>query len=32
MMPLNNDEKFAEELACRFEVDMRNLTNFDPDT
>ena len=26
---MNNDEKFDEELTCRFKIDMRNLTNFD---
>ena len=27
-----NDAKFEEELTCRFKIDMRNLTNFDPST
>ena len=32
MMLLKNNEKFEEELTCRFEIDMRNLMNFDPNT
>ena len=24
--------KFKEELTCRFKINMRNLTNFDPST
>ena len=32
VMTLNNDAKFGEELTCRFKIDMRNLTNFDPST
>ena len=31
-MTMNNDAKFEEELTCRFKIDMRNLTNFDPST
>ena len=31
-MTLINDEKSEEELSCRFKIDMRNLTNFDPST
>ena len=31
-MSLKNNEKFEEELTCRFKIDMRNLTNFDPST
>ena len=31
-MTLKNDEKSEEELTCRFKIDMRNLTNFDPST
>ena len=31
-MAMNNDAKFEEELTCRFKIDMRNLTNFDPST
>ena len=30
VMTMKNDEKFEEELTCRFKTDMRNLTNFDP--
>ena len=28
-MTKKNDAKFEEELASRFKIDMRNLTNFD---
>ena len=31
-MKMKNDAKFEEELTCRFKIDMRNLTNFDPGT
>ena len=31
-MTLRNDEKPEEELTCRFKIDIRNLTNFDPST
>ena len=31
-MTLKNDAKFEEELACRFKIDMRNLTYFDQST
>ena len=31
-MTLNNDERFEEELTCRFKIDMRNLTDFGPST
>ena len=31
-MTLKNDEKFEEELAGRFKIDIRNLENFDPST
>ena len=31
-MTLKNNEKFEEKLPCRFKIDMRNLTNFDPST
>ena len=31
-MTMTNDAKFEEELTCRFKIDMRNLTNFDPNT
>ena len=29
---MKNDEKFEEELTCRFRIDIRNLTNFEPST
>ena len=32
VMAIKNDTKNEEELACRFKVDMRNFTNFDPST
>ena len=32
VMKVKHDAKFGEELACRFKIDMRNLTNFDPST
>ena len=32
VMTMKNDAKFEEELTCRFKIDMRNLTNFDPST
>ena len=28
-MALNSDAKFGEKLACRFKINMKNLTNFD---
>ena len=31
-MTIKNYEKFEEELTCRFKIDIRNLTNFDPST
>ena len=31
-MALKNDEKFEEELTCRFKIDIKNLTNFDSRT
>ena len=31
-MAMKNDTKIEEELTCRFQIDMRNLTNFDPNT
>ena len=31
-MEMKNDAKFEEELTCRFKIDMRNLSNFDPST
>ena len=32
VMAMKNDSKFAEDLTCQFKTDMRNLTNFDPNT
>ena len=32
VMAMKNDAKFEEELTCQFKIDMRNLTNFDPNT
>ena len=31
-MTIKNDTKFEEELTCQLKIDMRNLTNFDPNT
>ena len=31
-MAMTNDAKFKEELTCQFKIDMRSLTNFDPNT
>ena len=31
-MTMKNDTKIEEELTCRFKIDMRNFTNFDPST
>ena len=31
-MALKNDEKSAEEMACRFKIAINNLTNFDSNT
>ena len=31
-MTMKNDVMFKEEMTCRFKLDMRNLTNFDPST
>ena len=31
-MTLKNDEKSEEKVTCRFKIDIRNLTNFDPKT
>ena len=31
-MTVKNNAKFAEELACRFKIDINNLTNFDQNT
>ena len=32
VMPMKNYTKTEEELTCRFKIDMRNFTNFDPST
>ena len=32
VMAMKNNEKFEEELTCRFKIDMKNLTSFDPST
>ena len=32
VMTMKDDAKFEEKLTCRFKIDMRNLTNFDPST
>ena len=29
---MKNDAKFEKELTCQFEIDMRNLMNFDSST
>ena len=29
-MTIKNDTKIEEELTCRFKIDMKNFTNFDP--
>ena len=31
-MKLKRDRKFGEEATCRFKIDIRNLTKFDPST
>ena len=31
-MAMKNDAKFEEELTYQFKIDMRNMTNFDPNT
>ena len=31
-MTMKNDAKFGQEWICRFRIDMRSLTNFDPST
>ena len=31
-MKPKRDTKFGEESTCRFKIDTRNLTNFDPST
>ena len=32
IMTIKNDTKIEKELTCRFKIDMRNFTNFDPNT
>ena len=32
VMIMKNDAKFGEELTCRFNIDMRDLRNFEPST
>ena len=32
VMTMKNNAKCEEESTCRFKIDMRNLTNFDPST
>ena len=32
VMTMKNDTKIEEELNCRFEIDMKNFTNFDQNT
>ena len=32
VMTMKSDTKIEEELTCRFKIDMRNFTNFDPST
>ena len=32
VMKIKNDGRFEEELTCQFNIDMRNLTNFDLST
>ena len=32
VMAIKNGAKLEEELTCRFKIEMRNLTNFDPST
>ena len=31
-MAMKNDAKFEAKLTCRFKIDMRILTDFDPST
>ena len=31
-MKVKNDSKFEQQFTCRFKIDMKNLTNFDPST
>ena len=32
VMTMKNDAKIEDEFTCQFKMDMRNLTNFDPNT
>ena len=32
VMKMKNDAKFKMELPCQFKIDIKNLTNFDPNT
>ena len=32
IMTMKNDTKIEEKLTCRFKIDMRNFTDFDPST
>ena len=32
VMTMMNEAELEEELTCRFKIDIRNLTNFDPST
>ena len=32
VITMKNDAKFEEEFICHFKTDMRNLTNFHPNT
>ena len=32
VITMKNNTKIEEELTCHFKIDMRNLTNFDPNT
>ena len=32
VMAVKNNAKFEGKLTCRFKIDMRNFTNFDPST
>ena len=31
VMTMKTDTKIDEELTCRFKIDMKSFTNFDPD-
>ena len=32
VMAMKHNAKFEKELTCQFKIDMKNLTNFDPNT